>query len=201
MRMDLELSKCLMVGVCLVSMGCGSSDSNTSASVGGTSGVGGTSSTAGGSTSKSSGTGGATGSYWPSAFSSTDTASTPYHMTTPAGSVPCMTCHGPTSPSALSTVKIVFGGTVFKADGTTGAPNVQVGVSDGTKKYFVYTAPNGYYWALGTDTVNWASADIRTRSATGESIKKSTDARTADCDSCHSATPTTSTTATVLKAP
>lgn len=199
MRIGLELSKCLVVGVCLASMGCGSSDSNNSASAGGASNVGGKSS-AGGSTAQSSSTGGA-GNFWPSAFSSTGTASTPYHTTTPAGAVPCMTCHGPTSPSALSTVKIVFGGTVFKADGKTGAPNVQVGVSDGTKKYFVYTAPNGYYWQEGTETVNWASADIRTRSATGESIKKSTDDRNADCDSCHAAAPTVTTTATVLKAP
>ena len=197
MRIGFELSKCLMICVCLVAMGCGSSDSNSSVSAGGTSSVGGKSS-AGGSTTKSSSTGGATSNFWPSAFSSTDSASTPYHMTTPAGTISCMTCHGPTSPSSLSTIKIVFGGTVYKADGKTGAPNVQVGVSDGTKKYFVYTAPNGYYWALGTDTVNWASADIRTRSATGESIKKTTDDRNADCDSCHSPT---STTATPLKAP
>jgi hypothetical protein len=198
MRIGLELSKCLVLGACLASMGCGSSDSNANGSVGGANGVGGKSSV-GGSTTQSSSTGGATGTFWPSAFSSTGTASTPYHTTTPAGSVPCMTCHSATS--TVSTVKIVFGGTVYKADGTTGAPNVQVGVSDGTKKFFVYTASNGYYWQEGTDTVNWASADIRTRTANGESIKKSTDARNADCDSCHSATPTVSTTATVLKAP
>jgi len=201
MRIGFELSKCLVVGVCLASMGCGSSDSNPSAAAGGASGVGGNSS-AGGSTTKSSSTGGATGNFWPSAFSSTGTASTPYHTTTPAGNVSCLTCHGPASTPALATTtKLVFGGTVYKADGTTGAPNVQVGVSDGTKKFYVYTAPNGYYWQEGTDTVNWPSADIRTRTANGESIKKTTDARNADCDSCHSGTPTVTTTATVLKAP
>jgi hypothetical protein len=209
MNMGLELSKCLMVAVCLVPIGCGGSDSNSNAAAGGTSGVGGSSSTSGGSTTKSSSgaggstatsssTGGATSNYWPSAYSSTGTASTPYHTTNPAGSVPCMTCHGPTSPSALSTIKLVFGGQVFKSDGTTPAGNVQIGVSDGTKKFFVYSAPNGYYWQLGTDTVTWTSADIRTRSANGEHIKKATDDRNADCDSCHSAT---STTATPLKAP
>jgi hypothetical protein len=95
----------------------------------------------------------------------------------------------------------VFGGTVYKADGTTGSPNVEVGVSDGTKKFFVHTDPHGYYWQVGTDTVNWTSADIRTRTANGESIKKATDDRNADCDSCHAANPTVATTATVLKAP
>ena len=191
MRISLELSKCIVVGVCLASMGCGSSDSNPSASAGGTAGVGGKSS-AGGST---------VSNFWPSAFSATGTASTPTHTTTPVGSVPCLTCHGPTSPSTLATTKLVFGGTVYKADGKTGSPNVEVGVSDGTKKFFVYTDPHGYYWQVGTDTVNWTSADIRTRTANGESAKKTTDDRNGDCDSCHSATPTVTTTATVLKAP
>ena len=198
MSIGLEFSKSSMIAVCVILLGCGSSDGNSNTAIGGASGVGGSSSSTGGGTAKSSSTGGATSSYWPSAYSSTGTASTPYHMTTPAGSVPCMTCHGPSSPSSLSTIKIVFGGQIFKSDGTTPAGNVQIGVSDGTKKYFVYSAPNGYYWQLGTDTVDWASADIRTRSANGENIKKATDDRNADCDSCHSAS---STTATPLKAP
>jgi cytochrome c553 len=96
----------------------------------------------------------------------------------------CMTCHGPTGTAVT---KLVYGGVVYQVDGVTPAPNVQVGVSDGVYKSVVYSAANGMYWAVGTNTVNWPVADIRIRTATGEAAKLATDARTADCDSCHHA--------------
>lgn len=170
MRIGLELSKRLVVGVCLVSAACGGGSSNN------------TNTTPG---------------FWPSAYSSTGAPSTTesaYHATNSTAGQSCMSCHSATSTQA--TTKLVFGGTVFKADGTTGAGNVQVGVSDGTNKYFVYSAANGQYWQVGTGTenVNWAAADIRIRTGAGEQVKAATDNRNADCDSCHVG-------ADVLKAP
>jgi hypothetical protein len=160
MGIGLQLSKYLVV--CLVSVGCGGGDG-------------------------SSNTNGSGSTYWPSAYDPNgvpSAAESQYHLNTPASGQTCMACHS--AGSTESTIQLVFGGTVFKADGTTPAANVQVGVVDGTKKYFVYTATNGQYWVKGTDSLPWSTtADIRIRSASGEKAKKSTDDRNADCDSCH----------------
>lgn len=131
--------------------------------------------------------------YWPEAtFTPTvATPPTPYHANDPVAAVACMPCH---SATGVAQSKFVFGGTVFLADGVTPAPGVEVGVSDGTNKYFVHTAANGMYWATGTGTVNWATADIRLRNAAGERPKAAADDRNADCDSCHIG-------ALILKAP
>jgi hypothetical protein len=97
-----------------------------------------------------------------------------------------MTCHGDTN--ALTTTKLVYGGIIYNADGTRAA-GAQVGVFDGAYSSFVHTASNGMYWAVGsTSSVNWAVADIRVRSANGELVKVAADARSGDCDSCHTAT-------------
>jgi hypothetical protein len=94
-----------------------------------------------------------------------------------------MTCHS--ASSSQSSFKIAFGGIVYKSDAVTPAANVQIGVSDGSNKYFVYSASNGYFWAAGSDNIKWASADIRVRTAKGESAKASSDGRSADCSLCH----------------
>jgi cytochrome c553 len=121
--------------------------------------------------------------YWGGAFSPPAVApAVNFHAADTAGA--CMSCHGATG---TATTKLVYGGVVYQADGVTPAPNVQVGVSDGTYKSVSYSAANGMYWGVGTASVNWPAADIRTRSATGESVKATTDARNADCDSCHHA--------------
>ena len=131
--------------------------------------------------------------FWGGAYTPPQTASpVNYHGADTAQA--CMSCHGPTATGA--TTKLVYGGVVYQADGATPAPNVQVGVSDGTYKSVVYSAANGMYWATGTATVNWATADIRIRSANGEAAKLPADARSADCDACHHAG-----TASPLKAP
>jgi hypothetical protein len=123
--------------------------------------------------------------YWGGAFSPPAVAPTVnYHIADAATVGACMSCH---SATGTATTKLVYGGMVYLADGVTPAPNVQVGVSDGTYKSVSYSAANGMYWGVGTASVNWPAADIRTRSATGESVKATTDARNADCDSCHHA--------------
>ena len=61
---------------------------------------------------------------------------------------------------------------------------MQVGVKSGTNLYTAYTATNGNFWVAGTQTVNWATVEIRARNANGE--KKMTSAPTSGaCNSCH----------------
>jgi hypothetical protein len=159
MSIGLRQLKCLAVGVCVVSMGCGSSKNSNATSD--------------------------AGEFWPSAYSSTGappSAQAAYHIATPENSA-CMACHS--ASSSQSSFKIAFGGIVYKSDAVTPAANVQIGVSDGSNKYFVYSASNGYFWAAGSDNIKWASADIRLRTAKGESVKASSDGRSADCSFCH----------------
>jgi hypothetical protein len=89
--------------------------------------------------------------------------------------------------SGTAVLKFAYGGVVYKADGTTRAPNVQVGVVAGSYKSFVYSRIDGLYWAEGvpTDVSDWTKADLRIRNANGEKKTLATDPRGADCDSCH----------------
>jgi len=79
----------------------------------------------------------------------------------------------------------LFGGTVYKANGTTPAPNVQVGVRDGTALYTAYTATNGNFWFAKPNgvTINWTNAEARMRNSNGE--KKMISAPQAGCNGCH----------------
>ena len=93
-------------------------------------------------------------------------------------------CHSATGAAVL---KFAYGGVVYKADGTTRAPNVQVGVVAGSYKSFVYSRSDGLYWKEGapTDVSDWNAADIRIRNSKGERKTLATDPRGADCDTCH----------------
>jgi len=96
----------------------------------------------------------------------------------------CMSsaCHGATASKAFE-----FGGTVYQANGTTPAPNVQVAVVDGSTKYFAYSATNGNFWVAGTAAINWTTAKIYLRSSSGELLKPVSTAGAA-CNSCHNST-------------
>ena len=130
------------------------------------------------------GTGGTVAAYWPAAYNPSgapNPADSGFHA---RGSNPgaCMGCHdGGVRP------QLVFGGTVYQADGVTPAANVEIGVSDGNNEYFVYSASTGLYWAEGSSSsIDWTTADIRMRNASGEIPKTASTARSANCDSCHS---------------
>ena len=95
----------------------------------------------------------------------------------------CMSsvCHGMKVP-------FVYGGTVYKADGVTGAANVQVGISDGVLTLVTYSAQNGNIWLPSTaGAVTWANATIALRNKNGESVKPATVGRGAACNGtgCH----------------
>ena len=124
----------------------------------------------------------ATGPFqWPGAFEA-GMSPTPAdgHHNAGAG---CMSssCHG-------TKVPFLFGGTVYKADGTTGAPNVQVGISDGTLTVTAYSASNGNIWLPSSaGQLNFATAQIAIRNANGERVKPATAGRGAACNGggCH----------------
>lgn len=95
----------------------------------------------------------------------------------------CMSssCHG-------SKVPFLFGGTVYKADGTTPAPNVEVGISDGTLTLTAYSAQNGNIWLPSSaGAIDMTKALIAIRSGGGERVKPSTAGRGAACNGggCH----------------
>lgn len=97
----------------------------------------------------------------------------------------CMssTCHG-------SKVPFAFGGTVYKSDGVTGAPNVEVGISDGTLTVTAYSGSNGNIWLPSSvGALDFGSAQIVIRNATGERVKPATAPRGSACNGsgCHGA--------------
>jgi len=97
----------------------------------------------------------------------------------------CIQCH--VSGTTTEAPTWLFGGTVYKADGTTPAPNVQVGINDGTSLYTVYSATNGNFWFGGSGTINWAQAQVRIRNSNGElTMAGATPAAT--CNLCHNST-------------
>jgi hypothetical protein len=89
-------------------------------------------------------------------------------------------CHDGTNNEAP---KWLFGGTVFKADKTTGAAHVEVGVKDPGGFYSTYTANNGNFFVDSAATINWASAEIRIRNANGE--RKMNSQANNGCNVCH----------------
>jgi hypothetical protein len=121
---------------------------------------------------------------WPAAF---DGAASPtpgdgHHN--PGSGCMLSSCHG-------TKVPFVFGGTVYQADGVTGAPNVEVGISDGAQTITAYSASNGNIWLpASAGTIDFTAARIAIRSANGEHVKPATAGRGASCNGggCHGST-------------
>ena len=93
-------------------------------------------------------------------------------------------CHGTKVPFA-------FGGTVYKADGTTAAANVEVGISDGVLTLTTYTGANGNIWLpASAGAINWPNAVISLRNKNGERVKPATAPRGSTCNGagCHGST-------------
>ena len=97
----------------------------------------------------------------------------------------CIQCH--VSGSSTGAPAWMFGGTVYQTNGTTPAPNVQVGINDGNNLYTTYSATNGNIWLPASGTINWAKAQVRLRDSNGElTMAGATPAAT--CNLCHSST-------------
>lgn len=102
----------------------------------------------------------------------------------PGASCMLSSCHG-------TKVPFVFGGTVYRADGTTVAPNVEVGISDGTVTLTAYSAANGNIWLpADAGSIDWTRAVIALRNANGEVQKPADAPRDTSCNAsgCHAST-------------
>jgi len=89
----------------------------------------------------------------------------------------CLTCHdGNGRPPQFT-----LGGSI------TTDEVVEVGVRDGTGLTTVCTGDNGNFYLKGSDTVDWANAEIRLRSATGETTnpKHPGIEPNGNCNNCH----------------
>jgi hypothetical protein len=131
------------------------------------------------------GAGGAAGQpamFWPGGYDPSGLP-TPIDGNHNAGN-DCMTCH--VTGSDASSRVYLFAGTVYEADQSTGASNVQVGVSDGTNQYFAYSATNGNFWVLGDPaTIDWANAEVKIRNASGELTMPGNYTPLQNCNGCH----------------
>ena len=177
--------------------GAAPATSGTSGSSGGaqgSTGLAGAAATAGaghpeaGSSGVASGGSGASGNLapfpWPATFDATS-APTPADGHHNAGAS-CMSsvCHG-------SKVPFAYGGTVYQADGTTGAGNVEIGIYDGVLTLTTYSAANGNIWlASSAGTIDWTKAIIAIRDANGERVKPAAAPRGSACNGtgCHAST-------------
>lgn len=162
----------------------GTTGAGGTSAAGGTTGAGGTTARTGGTTA-AGGAGGATSTgtgtsdWWPTAFDANASPNGKHN----AGKA-CLSCHktGGQGPAWL------FGGTIYNQAGSTGVGHVQVGIKDGTKFFSAYSASNGNIWLpLGSNSVNWATAEIRVRTATSESSMTKAPTN-GDCNSCHDST-------------
>lgn len=119
---------------------------------------------------------------WPASYDAAAAPADGHHN--PGSSCMSSPCHGTKVPFA-------FGGTVYGADGVTGAPNVEVGISDGALTVTAYSASNGNIWLPSSvGAINFGSAQIAIRNGKGERVKPATVARGSACNGggCHGAT-------------
>lgn len=163
---------------------------NAGGAGGGSAGTGG--SGTGGSGTGGSGTGGGSGAFWPAAYnaSCTPAKSSPGNHSGFSG-MECVNCHK--QGGTASGKNWQFGGVVWSsAAATDGAPNVEVGVKDGTNFIYACTDSKGFFFAdtKNTTAPNWATAEIRIRSATGEKtmLTKAVQAGTCNASACHAGT-------------
>ncbi|MBI3206095.1 MAG: hypothetical protein HYZ29_31455 [Myxococcales bacterium] len=174
--------------------GTAGSGGSTGGSGGSTGGTGGSTGGTGGSTGGTGGTGGGTGGtgggsgFWPNAYNanctpSKDSPSTHSGFT----GMECINCHK--AGGAAAGKNWLFGGVVFEAGGTNGAAKVEIGVKDGSTFHYACTDGKGVFFvdAAGTTAPNWATAEIRMRSATGDKPMNTKSAQAATCNSssCH----------------
>ena len=77
------------------------------------------------------------------------------------------------------------GGTIYQSNGTTTAGSIQVGVIMNGALFTSYSGTQGNFYIPITGTLNWATAQIAIRSATGTAIHPVTSGLSGNCNSCH----------------
>lgn len=149
--------------------------SNGTAGTVGDGGGGGVDNAGGSSDQGAAGTSG-TSEYWPDAYDENglpDPASGEHN----AGRA-CLDCHTSGSREWL------LGGTVYLADGTSPAPNVEVGVSDGTEFLSAHSGENGNFWIPASEgSIDFDLAQVRIRTGDGEAVMSEN--VSGNCNDCH----------------
>ncbi|MFO0568974.1 MAG: hypothetical protein U0263_25170 [Polyangiaceae bacterium] len=174
-------------------------DRGTGGATGGTGGAtGGTGGATGGTGGATGGTGGATGgtgggqAFWPAAYNAAcNPAQNSPNGHTGVKGQDCLTCHK--AGGVASGKNWLFGGVVWTdSTATTGAQHVEVGVKDGTNFIYACTDSKGLFFADSKNATapNWATAELRIRSATGEKTMqtKAIQAGTCNASTCHAGT-------------
>lgn len=77
------------------------------------------------------------------------------------------------------------GGTIYQSNGTTAAGNIQVGVIMNGTLFTAYSGSQGNFFFPISGTLNWATAQIAIRSATGTAVHPATSGLSGNCNSCH----------------
>ena len=162
----------------------GSPSGNAGSSAGGMPPLAGSPATAGTASSGAPSAGAPATFEWPDAYDASAVPAPATGQHNAGASCMSSSCHG-------SKVPFVFGGTVYQADGVTGAPHVEVAISDGTLTLTAYSAENGNIWLPSSaGALDVSTAQIAIRNAKGERVKPASAGRGTACNAggCHAAT-------------
>jgi predicted heme/steroid binding protein len=79
------------------------------------------------------------------------------------------------------------GGTIYQANGTTAASNVEIGIIVNGTLYTTYSGSGGNFYLTIPGTVNWSTAQIAIRTSTGTAVHPATSGLNGNCNSsnCH----------------
>jgi hypothetical protein len=80
-----------------------------------------------------------------------------------------------------------FGGTLYQADGTTAAANVQIGILSNGTLTTTYSGTKGNFFASIGATVDWTAVQIAVRSAAGARAMPINASASGNCNNCHGA--------------
>lgn len=138
---------------------------------------------AGGSTMNVTPTGGAVGFTWPGAYDPNGNPPVPSGEHNAGANCMSSACHA----SSQASRAFAFGGTVYAKGTTTALAHTQIAIVSDGKTYSTYSGTNGNFWLplASAPNLNWTTAKIYLRNATGEIAKPTSATVNAGCNSCH----------------
>jgi hypothetical protein len=83
--------------------------------------------------------------------------------------------------------RFTTGGTIYQANGTTAAANVEIGVIVNGTLYTTYSGSGGNFYLTISGTVDWSTAQVAIRTSTGTAVHPTTTGMSGNCGSanCH----------------
>jgi hypothetical protein len=81
---------------------------------------------------------------------------------------------------------IGYGGTVYLANGTSTAGNIQIGIRSGNSLTTTYSGTQGNFYG-SISGVTWSTAQIAIRNASGTAVMPTNASASGECNSCHGA--------------